>query len=118
MSQDVFTDNGREIAMERTFTHLSDQNQRIIFSDLTIGVEVGDGLQSGQGSDPLITLYLSRGGGRSWSGGKQGSIGRVGQYRIRSIFRRLGQARIMTFRIRISDPIKRAITGCYLNVGD
>lgn len=118
MSQDVFTDNGREIAMERTFTHLSDQNQRIIFSDLTIGVEVGDGLQSGQGSDPLITLYLSRDGGRSWSGGKQGSIGRVGQYRIRSIFRRLGQARIMTFRIRISDPIKRAITGCYLNVGD
>jgi hypothetical protein len=118
MSQDIFTDNGRELAMERTFTHISDEDQSVVYANLVVGVEVGVGLQSGQGSDPKITLYQSRDGGRTWSGGRIGSIGKVGQYSVRSIFRRLGQARIMTFRVRITDPVMRAITGCYLNVKD
>jgi hypothetical protein len=114
MSMDYYSDNGDEIARERIYTHLSDENQRRRYSSLEIGFETGVGLQTGQGSDPLVALKISHDGARTWSNWYTASIGAVGQYMKRVIFRRLGVSRITTFRIRITDPVKVAIIGSYL----
>lgn len=118
LAEDVYTDNGRALVMERTFTHISDQQQRFIINNLTLAMETGVGLQSGQGSAPLVTLYMSKDGGESFDGGRTGSIGAVGAYRTQVKFDRLGQARTWTFRIRISDPVKRTLIGAYINTRD
>lgn len=114
LSMDVYTDGDNQLARERIYTHLSDEGQRIRYNALEIGFETGVGLQSGQGSNPLVTLALSRDGARTWIDCGTASIGAVGQYQKKVEFRRLGIAEQMTFKIRITDQVKVAITGSYL----
>lgn len=115
LSQDVYSDNGDEILRERTYTHLADEDKRIRYNRLQVDFETGVGLQSGQGSDPLVTLYFSNDGAKTWSSGYTQSIGRAGDYRKQVVFRRLGYTEQRTFRIRITDPVKIAIIGSYLS---
>jgi hypothetical protein len=115
MSDDLYSNAGEVRSCERIFTHLSDEDKRRVYSKLVIGVEAGVGLQSGQGSDPQISLRLSKDGARTWSDWYNTSIGAVGQYKNKATFRRLGMAEIMTFNIRITDPVKVAITGAYVS---
>jgi hypothetical protein len=114
LSMDVFDDNGNEIARERIFTHLSNEGERIRYNSLEICFETGVGLQSGQGSDPVATIYLSKDGGRTWSDGYVVSIGAVGEYKKKVRVRRIGIAEQLTIKVRITDPVKVAITGSYL----
>lgn len=115
MSLNFYSDNGESILRERTYTHLVDEQRRIRYNSLVLGFETGVGLQSGQGSNPLVSLSLSKDGARTWSDEYTTSIGAVGQYQKQVTFRRLGIAEQMTFRIRISEPVKIAIIGSYLN---
>jgi hypothetical protein len=114
LSMDVYTDGSSALVRERVYTHLSDEGQRIRFNALEIGFETGVGLQSGQGSDPLVSLALSKDGARTWIDCGTVSMGAVGQYQKKVEFRRLGVAEQLTFKIRISDPVKVAIIGSYL----
>lgn len=116
MSPDFYTDAGNPILRERIYTHLSDNNKKIRYNRLEIDMETGVGLQNGQGSDPLISLLLSKDGARTWSNPYQCSIGKVGQYKTQVVFRRLGMAETITFRLKISDPIKVALIGSYIDV--
>ncbi len=113
-SLDFYSDAGDALASERVYTHLSDEGKRIRFNALEIGFETGVGLQSGQGSDPKVLFSLSKDGGRTYSDTYSKSIGAVGQYKQKVEFRRLSVAEQMTFKIRITDPVKRAIIGSYL----
>lgn len=115
LSHDVYSDNGDEIARERIYTHLSNEGERVRYNSLEIGFEVGVGEQTGQGLNPQVSLFLSKDGAKTWSRGFYGSIGAAGKYNTKVSFRRLGIAEQMTFRIRITDPVKVAITGSYLN---
>lgn len=114
MSLSYYDDNAEEIVSERTYTHLSDMGERIRYNALEIGLEVGVGNLTGTGQDPLISLQLSKDGARTWSNWYTDSIGKRGEYMTKVEFRRLGIAEQMTFRIRISAPVKKALTGSYL----
>lgn len=115
MDLDFLDDDGEEIGRERIYTHIVDEMQRNRYNSLEVGLETGVGLQSGQGSDPMVSLQLSKDGARTWSDPMMASFGAVGEYRTKVKFRRLGTAEQMTFKIRITDPVKVAVTGSYLN---
>lgn len=115
MANTNFTDNGQPLIFDRIYTHIANEDKRIRYNRLVIGVENGVGLQSGQGSAPLLMMRLSKDGGRTWTDWFTASMGEVGEYQTKCSFRRLGVAEQMTFQIRISDPVKRAITGSYLS---
>lgn len=117
LSMSTYTDDGDYILRERIYTHLFDDNQRIRYNRLNIGFETGTGLQTGQGTTPLVALQLSKDGARTWSTSYTTSTGSVGAYQTQVTFRRLGIAQQMTFRIKISDPVKVAIIGSYLSAG-
>lgn len=114
LSMDYYSDGGEELCRERIFTHLSDEGQRIRYNSLEIGFETGVGLTTGQGSDPTVSLSLSKDGARTWIDAGSATIGAIGEYQTKVAFRRLGIAEQMTFKIRITDPVKIAITGAYL----
>lgn len=114
MSMDYYSDNGDPILRERIYTHLFDDNQRVRYNKLNIGFQTGVGNQNNPGQNPLVALQLSKDGARTWSTSQTKSIGRVGAYQTQVTFRRLGITQQMTFRIKISDPVKIAITGSYL----
>ncbi len=111
----AYDDNGDEILRERIFTHISNENKPTRYNSLEIGMETGVSLSSGQGSNALLMLQLSKDGARTWSDTYTAPIGALGKYTTTVRFRRLGIADMMTFRIKISDPIKVAITGAYLS---
>lgn len=110
----AYDDAGDEILRERIFTHISDENKPTRYNSLEIGMETGVSLSSGWGSDAQIMLQLSKDGARTWSDTYTSPIGAIGKYTTTVRFRRLGIADMMTFRIKISDPIKVALTGAYL----
>ena len=116
MKLEFYTDNNDYIKRLRVFTHLLDERKDIRYNKLTIGVETGVGLQSGQGSNPLISLRVSSDGARTWSDYFTKSIGAVGKYQQEVTFRRLGISQINTFELSTSEPVKITLTGAYLNV--
>ena len=86
---------------------------------LQIDCETGVGINTGQGSDPQMMLRWSDDGGHTWSNEKWISIGKVGEYFRRAIFRRLGMTlkiRDRVYEISGTDPVKIAIMGAELYV--
>lgn len=115
MSQDYFDDAGRELRAERIFTHINNEGERIKISQLQVDFEYGVGLGTGQGSAPVVWLQISEDGAKTWSPEYEASIGAMGAYKTRAVWRRLGQTdNQFTFKVCISDPVKRDICGAYL----
>jgi hypothetical protein len=56
------------------------------------------------GRDAQIMVQFSRDGGETWGAEQWRSLGDLGQFDRRIVFRSLGQARMMTARLRVSDP--------------
>ena len=73
-----------------------------------------------QGVDPQAMLRWSNDGGSTWSNEHWTSIGKIGQYQNRAIWRRLGMARDRIFEVSITDPVKAVIVSANLkaSVGD
>lgn len=115
LDQKTYDDNGTPIISERIFTTISDEDKQTRYNRLAIYLENGVGTETGYSADPQIELYTSTDGGRTWFGPEQASIGPLGEYRTEVVFYRLGVAKQMTFKLRISDPVKRRIIGAYLS---
>ena len=64
--------------------------------------------------NPQASLSWSDDGGHKWSNEYLASVGRVGSYKTRLIWRRLGYSRDRVFKLVIADPVKKAIIGGYL----
>jgi hypothetical protein len=63
-----------------------------------------------------MTLEVSKDGGHSWGSEKTRSMGKIGEYRKRVIWRRLGRAYDFVFRLRTTDPVKTTIVGAWVDV--
>lgn len=66
------------------------------------------------GYDPQAMLRWSNDGGSTWSNEHWTSIGKIGRYTNRAIWRRLGLARDRIFEVSISDPVKAVIISANL----
>lgn len=87
----------------------------IVHNRLQVDIEPGVGLNDGQGSAPVALLDWSDDGGNTWSNQHAASVGKIGQYKARVRWNRLGRARDRVYRVTISDPVKRVILGAALN---
>ena len=68
--------------------------------------EAGVGLTSGQGSNPVVRMDFSDDGGRTWSSEFSRSIGKIGAYEQRAVWRRQGRIPFArTVRFTLTDPV-------------
>lgn len=84
---------------------------------LQLDCESGVGIADGQGSDPQVMLRWSDDGGHTWSNEHWKSMGKMGAYNKRVIWRRLGMTlklRDRVYEISGTDPVKIAIMGAEL----
>ena len=91
--------------------------KRTAHHSLQLDCETGVGLNLGQGSDPQVMLRWSDDGGHTWSNEHWTSIGKIGQYGKRAIWRRLGMTmklRDRVYEVSGTDPVKIAIMGAEL----
>jgi len=114
LNNEVYTDNGNTIRRLRRCPHLVSDLQRQYFAEMQIQFQPGVGLQTGQGDDPQSMLRWSSDGGSTWSNEHWVTIGKVGKYNNRAIWRRLGWARDRIYEVVISDPIKAVIVSANL----
>ena len=113
---EAYTDDGATIRSIRRTQHQHAAGARLFWAQLQVDVESGVGLVSGQGSDPQMMLRWSDDGGRTWSSEHWRSLGRLGEYRARAIWRRLGQSRDRVYELSMSDPVKRVIVDAWADV--
>lgn len=104
-----YTDNGQEIRRLRRAPHIVTDLQREYLEELQIQFQPGVGNQSDPGQIPQAMLRWSNDGGSTWSNEHWTSIGAVGLYKNRAIWRRLGWARDRVFEVVVTDPVNAVI---------
>jgi hypothetical protein len=107
----VFTDNTSTIPAEIWSNHIWDDDKFIGISNVQIDMEQGTGTATGQGVNPVMDLQVSKDGGNSFFSVGYSTIGPIGQYTMRTRWNTLGAARDWVLKLRITDPVKRVITG-------
>ena len=118
LDAEALTDNGDTIHTTLRGRHIFNQKKKLRFDRLELGLEAGTGLTTGQGSNPVAGLKVSKDGGHSFGTTTFAPMGKEGEYAKRCIWRRLGSGRDMVPEITIAEPIKKAFTDCTLIVGD
>lgn len=117
---DDYTDNGAIQKWLRSWRAIpTGQNnlKRTAQHSLQLDLETGTGLNLGQGSDPQVMLRWSDDGGHTWSNEHWISIGKIGEFYRRAIWRRLGMTlklRDRVYEVSMTDPVKTAIMGAEL----
>lgn len=115
LSNTTFTEDGDTMIALRSCPAFSNKREYIRHNSLELRVEAGEGLVTGQGSDPQVMMTYSDDNGRTWSNELFASIGKMGEYRHRTTWTRLGRSMERIYRFKISDPVPRIISGGYLN---
>jgi hypothetical protein len=94
-------DNGDPLIREATSRTLEAGGGRFIVRGVEFLGRVG---RSDIGRDARMVVQFSRDGGNTWGAERERSMGDLGEYATRMVFRNVGQQRRLTARIRVSDP--------------
>lgn len=107
LDENQLSDDGDPITRKRVFPHMSAGGKNLFVSELRIDMETGVGLNDVvQGHDPKAMLKWSKDGGHTWSNEHTTSIGKLGEFKRRVVFRRLGMIKDQVFDFTITDPVK------------
>jgi hypothetical protein len=114
LDKNIYTDDGQLVRRLRRAPHLVSDFQRQYFAELQIQFQPGVGLDVGQGENPQAMLRWSSDGGSTYSSEHWTSIGLIGKYKNRAIWRRLGTARDRIFEVVVTDPVNCVIVSANL----
>lgn len=106
---DTYTEGDAPLRSAIVSTPLYNGGKRATLHELELECELGNGLATGQGSDPRVMMRLSRDGGNTWSNERSASIGPMGHRLRRAKWNRNGAYREAVVEFSISDPVKRAV---------
>jgi len=111
LSFDAFDDIGETIQRRRVLPPFTSVNlgagtaRRLKMSRVYFALQTGQGLVTGQGSDPKIMVEYSLDGGETFSTEQWIKFGKLGQFILKVKFDALISFYEITFRITISDPV-------------
>ena len=117
----AYADHDRPQKWLRSWRALpSGQNdfKRTAQHSLQLACETGVGIVTGQGDDAQAMLRWSDDGGHTWSREHWASMGRIGRYGYRTMWRRLGMTqklRDRVYEVSGTDPVKVVIMGAELH---
>lgn len=110
----LYTDNGNPIVREVTCPQLSlGGDTRGTMWRLGLDMQMGVGLDVGQGSDPKVMMACSKDGGRFWSQPREATLGKVGKNLARAVWNNLGDFTNMIVKFRVTDPVFTAFLGAW-----
>jgi len=115
LSDTAYQDDTGAMLRQVDTRHIAQDLERITVNRVTLDVEQGVGLNSGQGSDPQIALQVSRDGGHTFGNELWTTLGKQGGYSTRVEWWRLGRARDFVFRFKIFDAVKAVFIGASMD---
>lgn len=110
-SLDYHSDAGQEIRRTRVSQHEVQDGKQVIIDELFLDFATGVGLDgSGQGTDPEVMLRVSK-DGASFGYERSAKLGKIGEFKRRARFWRLGKGTDWLLEISVSDPVVTALMG-------
>lgn len=114
LSASTYTEFDTTVQALATSPPIHLDRKRVFTSRFELDIEAGVGITDGQGSDPQVMLRYSNDGGRTMSTRQiWKSAGKIGEYRTRLRWNRMGQSRERVYEVTISDPVKRTIIAAH-----
>lgn len=115
-----YDDDGEDVRAIHTFPWLDDGQQEIPNFSFEVKLKAGVGITGSSGTsgvDPQMMMQYSNDLGRTWSNERWVSMGKIGEFDVRAIWRRLGRTKRKgrLYRIIISEPVERVIYGAKIN---
>ncbi len=121
-AQDItfLDDDGQPIRRERVLPNYFNNRNTIYYNSFEIDIDAGNARASGAPEDtnPQIMLQFSNDGGRTWSSERWAPMGKVGEYRRRAIWRRLGRARERVFKVAYTARTKTILMAAYVDAAE
>lgn len=109
-----FRDGDDLIKRMRTSKTIQQPSGNYIFvNSIELECRVGVGENIGDYTEPKVLLHTSKDNGKTWSFGKYKSLGKLGRWKTRVVWRNLGRGRSFTFRLTVTDPIEFEILGAW-----
>lgn len=106
---DSTTDNGSMIPMEVVSKHIWEDDKYLGIQQIQVDIESGVGTLTE--TDPVIDLLVSKDGGASFHSVGFSQMGAIGEHTTRVIWNSLGAARDWVLKLRITDSVRRVLTG-------
>jgi hypothetical protein len=116
LSPTVYTEDGNTIERIARGSVVWLDGKRLIHDWVRLDIDAGVGLATGQGSDPQVMMRFSDDGLNTFSNEAWRSFGAIGEYKKKSIWRRIGHAFERIYEFKITDPVPVRITGCYAGI--
>jgi hypothetical protein len=107
--------SGEGIRRLRRCPFPSTEHKRIPVDQFELLMDVGVGVQVGQGSDPQAMLRLSTDAGRTWGNELQASVGRIGEFARRCYWTQLGALTAGVAEVTYSEPTPFRIVDALIN---
>jgi hypothetical protein len=111
LDMNTYDEYGEEIRRRFVLPHIDNDGQPFFVDSIEFVNKSGIGLTTGQGSDPLVSMSISRNGGRTFEYPISRSVGEIGEYSYRTVWNQCGRiAREGCFKFEMSDPVDWAVT--------
>jgi hypothetical protein len=113
------TDNGALRKWRRSWQALPqsmNNGKEKFYSNLEIFAQTGQAAQTGQGSNPMVSLRISNDGGNTFPIEQYRSMGLAGETYHRILFNSLGSSRNRVFELSGTDPVVPIFVGAELQV--
>lgn len=110
LDDSTYTENGNIIERLRRTSHFFSEKAALFFNLVELEFEYG----TGGGSDAQVMLRWSDDYGHTWSQEYWKPIGKIGEYKKRLRWKRLGQSRDRVFEIRMTDAAKPVMIAGYV----
>jgi hypothetical protein len=118
MSDEIFYEYDDEIRRYFSTSPIDSGGRPFSIYQVQAVMETGTAPITGQGSDPVLKMEVSRDGGRSFEPAISRNIGKIGEYYSPIVFPPLGRFdRSACFRFLISEPIKVVFVKAEMEVG-
>lgn len=109
LDPETYTDNGatrfRELVLPSLNGSMINHDGRVIVSHLRMNMQVGVGLETGQGSNPQVMCQFSPDGGHTYQAERFVEFGALGDYDKRVDFYDFASGYDVRPRLRCSDPV-------------
>lgn len=111
--------DGAGIRRLRVAPAITREGARIPIDKLQLLVDAGVGIAGADdatpGVNPKLMLRVSNNGGKTWGNERRAGLGRIGKWKTRVYWTRLGANDDMSVEVTCSDPVPVRITGAWIN---
>lgn len=118
LSGTTYTEDGEAMVREIITSQVSfsGSDRGAVIHRIGVDMEVGVGLATGQGSNPLMMAAISKNGGKTFRALGDRSIGLVGEYNKNVFWTRQGAANDLILKLRVTDPVPFNVFGAFADV--